>query len=99
VLGALSDTRNAAANAIGFRITSVAITGRKQLTQDEILAVGGVNGRSSLLFLDAASARDKLKADPWISDATVQNSTRAGCRSTSPNASRSRCGRRMAASP
>lgn len=72
VLGALSDTRNAAANALGFRITSVAITGRKQLTQDEILAVGGVNGRSSLLFLDAASARDKLKADPWISDATVQ---------------------------
>ncbi len=33
VLGALSDTRNAAANAIGFRITSVAITGRKQLTR------------------------------------------------------------------
>lgn len=72
VLGALSDTRNAAANALGFRITSVAITGRKQLTQDEILAVGGVNGRSSLLFLDAAAARDKLKADPWIADATVQ---------------------------
>lgn len=72
VLGALSDTRNAAANSVGFRITSVAITGRKLLTQDEILAVGGVNGRSSLLFLDAASARDKLKADPWIADATVQ---------------------------
>lgn len=72
VLGALSDTRNAAANALGFRITSVAITGRKQLTQDEVLAVGGINGRSSLLFLDAGSARDKLKADPWISDATVQ---------------------------
>ena len=72
VLNALSDTRNAAANAIGFRITSVAITGRKQLTQDEVLAIGGVNGRSSLLFLDAASARDKLKGDPWIADATVQ---------------------------
>lgn len=72
VLGALSDMRNAAANSIGFRITSVAISGRKQLTQDEVLAVGGVNGRSSLLFLDAASARDRLKADPWISDATVQ---------------------------
>jgi len=71
-VGALSDTRNAAANAVGFKITSVAITGRKQLTQDEVLAVGGVNGRSSLLFLDAAAARDKLKADPWISDATVQ---------------------------
>jgi cell division protein FtsQ len=72
VTGALGDTRNAAANTIGFRITSVAITGRKQLTQDEILAVGGVNGRSSLLFLDAATVRDRLKADPWIGEATVQ---------------------------
>src|ERR1700691_104506 len=43
---ALSDTRNALANSAGFRITSVAINGRKQLTQDEVLAIGGVNGRS-----------------------------------------------------
>ncbi len=69
---ALSDTRNAIANSAGFRITAVAINGRKQLTQDEVLAIGGVNGRSSLLFLDAAAVRDKLKANPWISDATVQ---------------------------
>src|SRR3984893_8049830 len=32
---ALSDTRNAIANSAGFRITAVAINGRKQLTQDE----------------------------------------------------------------
>src|SRR6202043_2256599 len=68
---ALSDTRNAIANSAGFRITSVAINGRKQLTQDEVLGIGGVNGRSSLLFLDAASVRDKLEANPWIADATV----------------------------
>ena len=68
---ALSDTRNAIANSAGFRITSVAINGRKQLTQDEMLAIGGVNGRSSLLFLDAAAVREKLKANPWIADATV----------------------------
>ena len=68
---ALSDTRNAVANSAGFRITAVAINGRKQLTQDEVLAIGGVNGRSSLLFLDAAVARDKLKANPWIAEATV----------------------------
>ena len=68
---ALSDTRNAIANSAGFRITAVAINGRKQLTQDEVLAIGGVNGRSSLLFLDADAVRDKLKANPWISDATV----------------------------
>jgi cell division protein FtsQ len=68
---ALSDTRNAIANSAGFRITTVAINGRKQLSQDEVLAIGGVNGRSSLLFLDAADVRDRLKANPWIADATV----------------------------
>src|SRR6476661_7324105 len=68
---AVNDTRNALANSAGFRITSVVINGRKQLSQDEILAVGGVSGRSSLLFLDADNVRDKLKANPWIADATV----------------------------
>jgi cell division protein FtsQ len=68
---ALSDTRNAIANSAGFRITTVAINGRKQLSQDEVLAIGGVNGRSSLLFLDAAAVRDKLRANPWIGEATV----------------------------
>jgi cell division protein FtsQ len=69
---ALSDARNAVANSVGFKITAVAINGRKQLTQDEVLVIGGVNGRSSLLFLDAAVVRDKLKANPWIGEATVQ---------------------------
>jgi cell division protein FtsQ len=68
---AASDTRNAIANSAGFRITAVAINGRKQLSQDEVLAIGGVTGRSSLLFLDAAAVRDQLKANPWIADATV----------------------------
>jgi cell division protein FtsQ len=68
---ALSDARNALANSAGFRITTVAINGRKQLSQDEVLAIGGVNGRSSLLFLDAATVRDKLKTNPWIADATI----------------------------
>jgi cell division protein FtsQ len=69
---ALSDARNAIANSAGFRITAVAINGRKQLNQDEVLAIGGVTGRSSLLFLDAAVLRDRLKANAWIADATVQ---------------------------
>ena len=68
---AASDTRNAIANSAGFRITAVAINGRRQLTQDEVLGIGGVNGRSSLLFLDAAAVREKLKANPWIGEATV----------------------------
>jgi cell division protein FtsQ len=68
---AFTDTRDAIANSAGFRITAVTINGRKQLTQDEVLATGGVNGRSSLLFLDAAAVREKLKANPWIAEATV----------------------------
>jgi cell division protein FtsQ len=67
----LSNARNALANSAGFRITTVAINGRRQLSQDEVLAIGGVDGRSSLLFLDAAGVREKLKANPWISEATV----------------------------
>jgi cell division protein FtsQ len=68
---ALGDTRNALANSAGFAITTVVINGRKQLSQDEVLAIGGVNGRSSLLFLDATTVRDKLKTNPWIADATI----------------------------
>jgi cell division protein FtsQ len=70
-LTALSDTRNVLANSAGFRIRTVVINGRKQLSQDEVLAIGGVNGRSSLLFTDAATVRDRLKANPWIADATI----------------------------
>src|ERR1700761_4982233 len=70
-LAALADTRNALANSAGFRFTTVAINGRKQLSQDEVLAIGGVTGRSSLLFLDASAVRDRLKANPWIADATI----------------------------
>jgi cell division protein FtsQ len=68
---ALGDSRNALANSAGFRIASVTINGRKQLSQDEVLATGGVTGRSSLLFLDASAVRERLKDNPWISDATV----------------------------
>src|SRR5579883_759467 len=71
VLASLTETRNALANSAGFRITSVAINGRTQLSQDEVLAIGGVNGHASLLFLDAAAVREKLRASPWIAEATV----------------------------
>jgi cell division protein FtsQ len=68
---ALRDARDAVANSAGFRITSITINGRKQLSQDEVLAIGGITGKRSLLFLDAEDVRDRLKANPWIADATV----------------------------
>ncbi|MCL2715076.1 MAG: FtsQ-type POTRA domain-containing protein [Alphaproteobacteria bacterium] len=70
-ISGVNDTRNAFANAVGFRISAVVINGRHHLSQDEILATGGISGRSSLLFLDADVVRERLKASPWIADATV----------------------------
>jgi cell division protein FtsQ len=67
----LRDLRDGAANLAGFRIASIALAGQRHLTREEILTSAGVTGRSSLLFLDAADARARLKANPWIAEATV----------------------------
>ncbi len=66
------DTRDAAANAAGFRITSIALSGEKHLGVAEIAAAAGITERASLLFLDVDDARARLKADPWIAEATVR---------------------------
>jgi cell division protein FtsQ len=71
IAGALRDWRDAAANAAGFRITSIAMAGQKELTREEVLSIAGIGGRTSLLFLDAADARARLRENPWIADATV----------------------------
>src|SRR4029077_4783312 len=59
----LRDARDATANALGFRITSVSLAGQAQVTPAEALSAIGINGHSSLLFLDAASARAQLKTN------------------------------------
>jgi cell division protein FtsQ len=71
VVGHVKDARDLVANAAGLRIATIALGGQKQITREEILAIAGVTGRSSLLFLDADDARLRLKAHPWIADATV----------------------------
>lgn len=67
----LCDLRDSVANAVGFRITSIAMAGQRQLSREDILTTAGITGRTSLLFLDASEARAKLKANPWIAEATV----------------------------
>src|ERR1043166_5352452 len=71
VIDALADLRDQAGNAAGFRIVSVALGGNRHVSREEVLATAGVTGRSSLLFLDVDSARERLKTNPWIADATV----------------------------
>lgn len=72
VVARFKEARDVTANAAGFGISSIALTGQSQLTREQILATAGVTGRTSLLFLNADDARIRLKADPWIADATVR---------------------------
>jgi cell division protein FtsQ len=71
IVAQLKDARDAVANAAGFRIASIALGGHKNVSREEILGIAGVTGRTSLLFLDADTARASLKTNPWIADATV----------------------------
>src|SRR4030081_2596201 len=71
IIAALQDARDGAGNAAGFRIVSVALAGQHHVSREEVLAVAGVTGNTSLLFLDVEQTRERLKTNPWISDATV----------------------------
>lgn len=71
VIDWVKDVRDAGANAMGFRIAAISLTGPKEVSREEVLTVAGVTGRASLLFLDADAARTRLLANPWIADASV----------------------------
>ena len=72
LVGELRNARDAAANAAGFRVAEFAITGRRLLTDQEVLAAAGVTRETALLFLDVAEARTRLTESPWIAEATVR---------------------------
>lgn len=72
VVGQLKDARDTLANAAGFGIQSLSLTGRKNLSERDILAAAGVTDNTSLLFLDVEAARRRLIANPWIAEASVR---------------------------
>jgi cell division protein FtsQ len=65
------DAGDTAANAAGFRIAAISLTGPKEVSREEVLTIAGVTGRASLLLLDADAARKRLLANPWIGDAAL----------------------------
>jgi cell division protein FtsQ len=67
----LQDICDDAANAVGFRISQIALTGEHELDRRRVLRIAGITGRSSLLFLDAEKTRKRLMDNPWIAQATV----------------------------
>jgi cell division protein FtsQ len=71
IVSAFNEARDQAANAAGFRITSVALSGHVHVSREEVLAIAGVTGTTSLLFLDVVAVRERLRTNPWIADATV----------------------------
>lgn len=71
IVAAFKEVRDQAANAAGFRITSLAISGNVHVSREEVLAIAGVTGARSLLFLDVEAVRERLRTNPWIADATV----------------------------
>jgi cell division protein FtsQ len=71
VLNWAGTTRDAVADAFGFRIAEVSLSGAKEISREEILTTIGVTGQTSLLFLNADAARARLMANPWVADAAV----------------------------
>jgi cell division protein FtsQ len=67
----LKGARDNAANALGFGIAAVSVSGGSQINREQALALAGVTSRSSLLFFDAETARARLVANPWVADAAV----------------------------
>lgn len=72
ILATLAQTRDGLANQAGFRIASVAVSGLKHVTREEVLAAAGVGEDTALLFLDVEQARAQLKRNPRIAEATVR---------------------------
>jgi cell division protein FtsQ len=67
-----NSVRDSLAIQAGFKVNAVRISGTNRLTQAEIFAAAGITDATSVLFFDPVAAREGLKKQPWIAEATVQ---------------------------
>ena len=65
-------TGDVIARGLGFRVNVVTIAGSRELNEAEIMAAAGLTPRQSLLFLDVAEIRDRLKAVALVREASVR---------------------------
>jgi len=63
--------RDYVAHVAGLGISSIVISGNQHVSREEVLAIAGITGTTSLLFLDAEQARDRLRRHAWIADAAI----------------------------
>jgi cell division protein FtsQ len=71
VIDAFKAARDGIANTAGLGIATITLAGNHHVSREEVLAIAGITGSSSLPFLDVVDARERLKSSPWIADATV----------------------------
>ncbi len=60
------------ANLLGFKVAQITLSGQKQIPPRQLFAAAGLTANSSLPFFDLSQARERLKANPWIADATLK---------------------------
>jgi cell division protein FtsQ len=71
IIDAFKAARDGIANTAGLGIATITLAGNHHVSREEVLAIAGITGSSSLPFLDVVDARERLKSSPWIADATV----------------------------
>ena len=66
------EPRDVVARAFGYGVDKVTISGIAQLTEREVLAIGGITPKGSLPFTDVAAIRERLEKTPLIRAASVR---------------------------
>ena len=59
-------------------VDEIVVTGTDRLSSDELVAVAGIRTGDQLVAVDLSDARDRLRALPWVSSATVTRRWPAG---------------------
>lgn len=59
-------------NAVGFAVEDVRVSGNSETSEIDILEKLGLDGETSLVAMDAETARKKLSELPWIEDVQVR---------------------------
>jgi cell division protein FtsQ len=68
----MTEVSDRVAYLAGFEIADADVRGHNKLRRDEILSAAGITRYTSLVLLDADSAREKLKSNPWIAEAVIR---------------------------
>ncbi len=70
--GHMPDLVQGAAARTGFAVTQLRVAGNMDTSEIDIIGAIGLDGHTSLIGLDAAAARGRVEALPWVQAATLR---------------------------